>query len=363
MDGQNDGHGRAMPHVEPISQTASVATDDAPTATAPSEEERLAQLGGHAPLVEIAQLALRHELKKLKRGMLALREAQSAEAVHDMRVALRSMRTTLRLLEETPGFPRQRLHRTRRRLRGLAQALGEVRDLDILLADVVAFQTASQATLQSNHADQPTLPASADGQPGDAADDLAPVIAELERRRTVAWEHLEHALSAQKTHDALHMVRAFAREQQDGSVETPPLLVRHVAGSAIWRRYEALLAEGDTLASGELTAEALHALRIRGKQVRYTLEAFEAPLGAKATPLLKALTELQNYIGTHHDTVAALDLLTPLRAAATGPGLLAAYMATREAQRDQLISGFPALWTRIGGLAFRQKLAGLIATL
>jgi CHAD domain-containing protein len=62
-------------------------------------------------------------------GVLDLAEV---EPVHDMRVATRRLRAALELFE--PCFPRKRFRKTLKRVKALADALGERRDRDVAIA-------------------------------------------------------------------------------------------------------------------------------------------------------------------------------------------------------------------------------------
>lgn len=62
-------------------------------------------------------------------GVLDLGEV---ERVHDMRVATRRLRAALEVFE--PCFPRKRHHKALKRVKALADALGERRDADVEIA-------------------------------------------------------------------------------------------------------------------------------------------------------------------------------------------------------------------------------------
>ena len=68
------------------------------------------------------------ELFEQSAGVLDL---DDVERVHDMRVATRRLRAALELFEEC--FPSKRRHKSLKRVRALADALGERRDLDVEL--------------------------------------------------------------------------------------------------------------------------------------------------------------------------------------------------------------------------------------
>jgi CHAD domain-containing protein len=76
----------------------------------------------------------RHE-EMMSFAQVAL-EGRDIEGVHDMRVASRRLRAALELFEDV--FPRNELRPMLRQVKRLADALGEVRDRDVLLARVEA---------------------------------------------------------------------------------------------------------------------------------------------------------------------------------------------------------------------------------
>jgi CHAD domain-containing protein len=66
--------------------------------------------------------------------MMAFREAAlgpDPEGIHDMRVASRRLRAAVELFRDV--FPRRRLRPLLRQVKDLADTLGEVRDLDVML--------------------------------------------------------------------------------------------------------------------------------------------------------------------------------------------------------------------------------------
>ena len=76
------------------------------------------------------------EVFKQADGVLDL---EQVERVHDMRVATRRLRATLEVFEDC--FPRKRHRKSLKRVKALADALGERRDLDVeidLLESLVA---------------------------------------------------------------------------------------------------------------------------------------------------------------------------------------------------------------------------------
>lgn len=298
---------------------------------------------GTLPLRKLVRRALRHHLARLRESLPVARAGRDPEGLHDLRTAVRRLRTTLETVEDAPTFDRKRLHQLRQRLGRLARTLGRVRDLDVLRDHLERFASA---------------------HPSFAAD-LKPLYAELNARHAHARRALLDELDRPRTSRLLRQLDRLAAHPpmsvHHGAAAAHPPLVRHFAGGAIWRRYEAVLAFETDLPGA--SPETLHALRIACKRLRYTLELFADGLGPDAAPLLEAVTAAQDDLGTLHDHTFALALLVPLQKAHPGNAGLAAYAAARTAEREQLQDAFAPLWERLSGLPFRQALAALIAAL
>ncbi|HEU4393126.1 MAG TPA: CHAD domain-containing protein [Solirubrobacterales bacterium] len=71
-------------------------------------------------------------------GVLDLGEI---DRVHDMRVATRRLRAALEVFE--PGFPRKRFRKALKRVKALADALGERRDRDVEIEFLLGFAEAA----------------------------------------------------------------------------------------------------------------------------------------------------------------------------------------------------------------------------
>lgn len=93
------------------------------------------------------------------------------EKLHDMRVATRRLRAALEVFE--PCFPTKRHRKALKRVKALADALGERRDRDVAIEFLASF--ASEAT----EADRPAVEALIEGlreEQRQANDDLAPYV-------------------------------------------------------------------------------------------------------------------------------------------------------------------------------------------
>ncbi len=143
------------------------------------------------------------ELIQLRRHEDAVQSGDDHEAIHDMRVATRRMRSALRLLGAY--YRPKEVKRLSRGLKELADELGTVRDLDVLLIDL---RERTDFT-------------------------LAEVMERLEKDRAEAHDALTDALDGRGYKAFLGKLAAFATAPDAlRDVEPPaPVQVRHVVAS------------------------------------------------------------------------------------------------------------------------------------
>jgi CHAD domain-containing protein len=292
--------------------------------------------------------------------------------VHQMRVATRRLRASLEATEA--AYDPERVDSLRSRLRKLARALGEVRDRDVLLLrlreDAAKIAAAATMHAEADGAEQPPT-------------DLQGAIDRLSKERNKAHGTLVGELSRKRTRRLLDELTSFLTaplEEVEATQDARmPVLVRHDAGSALWREYEAVRRFETMMPTA--TSEQLHELRIAAKHLRYTMELFEPALGATAKDVIKQVEGLQEHLGRLHDTDVAIDYLTTT---ATRPGkksgqahasengkagmeqrvnVLDEYVAARRKERDALIAGALPLWQGLVDDETRHRVAAMIAGL
>ncbi len=294
---------------------------------------------GRRDLHALARSTVAAALRKYHKREHEARVGDDPEGVHDVRVAVRRLRSALALLEDAPGFDADDLKRWRKRLKDLAAALGAVRDLDVQLERLSGYRGA-----------HPEL-----------RDGLQPIWDEMTLERDKARGEMLDALDDDKIRDTLKTLHGFATEQpeEDGDDET--ILVRHFAGGAVWRRYEDVLRHECQLPTE--SAPVLHEIRIACKRQRYALEMFAHAFGSKVDPLIALLVTIQDCLGTHQDCVVARGYLERSRAEASDQRALAVYDEALATEQIELRAQFWRLWAQLSGKAFRRDLAALIAAL
>lgn len=108
------------------------------------------------------------EVFKHSEGVLDLEEV---ERVHDMRVATRRLRAALEVFEDC--FPRKRHRTALKRVKVLADALGERRDLDV---EIELLQTLAREVTGEDHEALTALVEDLRARQRQANDDLAPFV-------------------------------------------------------------------------------------------------------------------------------------------------------------------------------------------
>jgi inorganic triphosphatase YgiF len=197
------------------------------------------------------------------------------EFVHQARVALRRMRSALRLLRRCAAFPAP----LAADLRWVARALGEARDWDVLAGETLPAFTASLET--------------------DLAAACDRLRVQSERRRRQARDKARAALASPRfAHAALRLLEWSAAPPGDGPT------LRTLAPKLL-KRQRARLFEAARGFAG-LSAEQQHRVRILAKRLRYALDFFAVALPQRAAAAyVKELAALQDELGALNDVAVA----------------------------------------------------------
>lgn len=245
------------------------------------------------------------------------------EAVHQMRVAIRRMRVALRVSTDIVGPAGDEL---RAELSWLAGELGPIRDLDVL-AERLGAAAAALGAADAEGADQ--------------------LLAALHNARVTARATLRTVLDADRYRVLL---RALAKQVRTTVTDVPdvpePTAVQPADPLSLLDRPLRKLRRAVAAAGATPGDDQLHALRIKGKRLRY---AAELALGLcdrrQRKPLRRLISsakDLQEVLGDHHDTVTAEAWL---RASATELPGQAVLVAGRLLDRElTLRAAYEAEW-------------------
>jgi CHAD domain-containing protein/CYTH domain-containing protein len=271
-------------------------------------------------------LALRF-LAEAQAARARLDDPADAEALHDFRVAVRRLRSTVRAYAEhlEDGVGRK----DRRRLRKLARATGAARDGEVM----IGWMDARRGALAD-----------------DAVAGLDWLLERLRRRQQKLGEGLREEVAHDfgREHERLSRRLAWypAHVSAESAAERPRM--GDVVAEGVAAHAEALRSALDSVRSVD-DQERAHEGRIEAKRLRYLLEPF-AETNPAARAIVKQIKKLQDTLGEMHDAHVAGGLLAEERAAAEArhpeavPGLDALAEAARaetarryaEAERDWL---------------------------
>ncbi|WP_246257277.1 CHAD domain-containing protein [Amycolatopsis anabasis] len=278
---------------------------------------------------------VRARLDALARTLLAheagTRSGVDPEDLHQMRVAVRRMRSVLKL---SGGLLGPAAEPVRAELGWLGAALGEVRDYDVLIghlrATVADFEAVDQLAAQR-------------------------LVATFVAERGKVKRKLTRALNSTRYATLRTSVAQLARPAVREATEAPPAAVaaRSDLVGALRKAYRKLHKAVAALGQDPVDDD-LHDLRILGKRLRYAAELAKPAARKKQAKDVKALIgaakHLQEVLGDHQDAVVAAERMRALVETASDAkiGFIAGRIAERElAKRARARAAWPAAVTGI----------------
>ena len=254
---------------------------------------------------------LRAQLREIERHDPGTRLGRDPESLHDMRVGVRRLRALLRAGKELVASDTAELDD---RLKQLGRVLGEVRDLDVLLA----------------HLDEEAAELG-----GEDVKQAEPLLAVLRTERSCSRSRL---LAALRSDEYLALLDDTARMIDELEPSESAATLDDLVDRASVELRKAVRKLPDTPAN-----EELHAVRKKGKRVRYAAEL----AGRKS--LVKQAKELQDVLGEHQDAVVAADRLRELvTAAGFEQAVVAGRLIEREEERRiEARAAWPKAWRKL----------------
>ena len=252
-----------------------------------------------SPATEVVQARVREQVGVIRRyDPLVRRDAP--EAVHQMRVAVRRLRSAL--ASYRPLFVREQTDPLREELKWLAAALGEPRDAEVM-----------RQRLESMIAEE------------------APKVV-----RGAGYRRMGEEMGAQYARARGRMLEALSSERYftllrrlDELVESPPWSGRATESvhsflrARVLRDYRRLVDRvelADAADDAGVREHRLHEARKAAKRVRYTAEPLAGIYGRPAERFVQAMKRAQSRLGEHHDASVTQERLRQLgdEAASTG---------------------------------------------
>jgi len=233
-----------------------------------------------AGLVILAYLRTHTEVMKSLDPMVRRDEP---DAVHQMRVTTRRLRSTLRSFRHI--IHREGTRRLAAELKWLGSVLGQARDAEVLAGHL-------HAELRRTAPEQV----------------IGPVQARVQG-------HFASARAAARTRllAALDSDRYFSLlDDLDWLLNDPPFTAQaampatEVLPEAAWRAYrqaDRQMHRASQVGAGQLRNEALHQARKAARRARYASEAMTPAVGKEARRFTGRMKEIQSVLGEHQDTV------------------------------------------------------------
>nr|WP_283949596.1 CHAD domain-containing protein [Limobrevibacterium gyesilva] len=229
---------------------------------------------------------------------------EGIEPVHQMRVAVRRLRSAMTVFRRAVACPE--LEAARAGLKALGGALGPARDWDV-------FVTGTGAEVAAAF-------------PEDAG--VARLLAAAARRRSASYDALRAHLGSAPfralgialaataaSRPWQRLAPADVAADADGAADTRMAVLatdlQDYAAHALSRRFRRLLEPGEDIST--LPEASLHAIRLHAKRMRYAAELF-APLYQKreVVRFIGRLTTLQDQLGHLNDGAVAAGLMAEL---------------------------------------------------
>lgn len=267
-----------------------------------------------------------------------LAESDEPEFVHQARVALRRMRSAVRLLGRDADLPAMLVEE----MHWVAGALGPARDADVLLAD--------------------TLPPLLAPLPAALQADAAGLQAAARARQAAARKAARAAVRGTRfAVFALRLMQWCATPPRGRAPTLSKLASRRLAQAQ--RR----LMEAGAFFCALAPAER-HRVRILAKRLRYALDLFACALPARATAeYVEALSALQDRLGALNDAAVAVETLPELTSASALLEAIRAALHAAHGGAEELVQAERQLaalaqaappWRRKKGKSGKQSNAG-----
>lgn len=266
-----------------------------------------------------------------------VKKAEDIEAVHRMRVATRRLRSALPIFG--PFLAPRRHENWRKRIRAITRALGSARDTDV----------------QIEHLGELVSRLS----PPERAGVRRLLLRMRQRRREMQKDVLKALRRLEKDNLITEITQKLAPfEIYKNQLDSGDPALRKLADEHIQARLDEFLAFEPYVTRPECVTE-LHAMRIAGKHLRYTLEFFAPLFEDELKPFIKSLRQCQDLLGAIHDADVWIAYLPqfieeerqrtidyfghPRPFKRLLPGLLY-YLELREQERQNLYQQFVHSW-------------------
>lgn len=212
------------------------------------------------------------------------------EGVHQARVAIRRILSALIVFKDYLNGPQ--VDHMKTEVRWLIDTLGEARDLDVFIDEVLNVVSSDR--------------------PNDA--DINAVLKAATKAQNAAYRKVRSALSSKRYTGAMLDISAWIEQRSWRSHTSQKQLnapIKGISGKLLSKRHNKVLKLGNNFA--EMPAEDRHCVRIALKKMRYASEFFASLYSAGRTkPYIASMRHLQTALGAANDVTTAETLSAAL---------------------------------------------------
>lgn len=231
--------------------------------------------------------AIKKHFEKMLKHESAVWEDKEPEALHQMRVGMRRLRTALVGFSRAIKVPKPAREK---KVGSIARKLGTLRDLDVL-----------KESLETDYL--PTLPPKEQTQ-------LKPVCKELRKQRQQAYQKVTQTLDSKDYQKLKNALNEWLEKPKLSAIASlpiseflPDLLLPHVSNL--------LLHPGWMVGKNtDQTSATLHDLRKAAKKSRYQMELFPHCYDEPYQQYVKQIKEIQSILGDIQDSVVLGEFLS-----------------------------------------------------
>lgn len=314
-----------------------------------------------------------YEVRKSEKGVIT---ATDIEDVHEMRVALRKMRSANLIFKDF--LDQEWLMKTEVKIKETLSGLGTLRDLDVLLEKTDEWRKAENIG-------QERMSVFYEFVSNDRKQAHVIVVDYMN-----SDGYIKFMTGLQETfEEKLYLGVPYINKKGD----VAPSRICDVLPGILYEKAAAITAYHEWMDGPYIYVDKLHRLRIAAKNFRYTLDFFKDCLGDAAGQLIKEFKELQDILGDFHDAVVAAEVIDAYiqriqekaaqTAAKTVPetadeslnpagenrlkeieitlDTLNIYKNYREQEMEKLIAAFHEKWEKMNRRFFSERIAKIIS--
>jgi CHAD domain-containing protein len=273
---------------------------------------------GNLHVIEAARRLLWIQFKTILANVDAAVEGETSEPLHDVRVAIRRMRSLLRAFRKyLPSEPRQGIEEL---LAEISEKLGPARDLDVWV-DLLQSGPLRATTARSR---------------------LFPAFLRYhQQRRQLAQATVRRCLRGPHFASQRLKINRLLRTELPRLIKTEPHgQLPRLAAAQVGKALRNVLKRRRLRHA--TSPKKLHQLRITLRKARYQAEFFTPVLGASTAKLARRLRQVERVLGCIHDVDVALAQLQ--RGGPVPPRAIVVYL---EQQRQQNLRKLNKAWHRL----------------